>query len=140
VACLAVGVVDGDVEQDDRVQGLRSGGHDVEGRPVEVVGDEGLHGPRPVRPVAQDRRWHEPPAGRLAHEKGGHLAAAQRAGREVPQGGLTALGLVDDQDGLAARLQPGKERVVRRRREQAEQLQVARLELGGSDQRISVRP
>lgn len=60
--------------------------------------------------------------------------------REVPEGALAPLRLVHDQRGLAAGLESGHERVVRRGRQQAEQLQLAPLEVGRLDQRISARP
>ena len=50
---------------------------------------------RAERPLAQHRRRHDPPAGRLGHQVGGDLAAGQRAVGEVPQRPLPRHRLVD---------------------------------------------
>jgi hypothetical protein len=60
-----------------------------------VVSTQTCTMPGPERPVAQQRRRDDVPAGRLRDQEAGDLAAGQRAVREVPQRPLAAHRLVD---------------------------------------------
>jgi len=86
VADLPVRVVDDRVEDGQVAQRLMIGsageGDEVDG--VVDVNPELAHAGA-ERPLAHYRRRHEIPAGGPADEVGRHLAASQRAGREIPE-------------------------------------------------------
>ena len=97
MAGLAVGVVDEIVEEGQTAQGRGVAGilAHIEIVYVRITLDEELDAARPPRPVAQDGGGHEAPTEGLADDKGGGLALAESARREIPQRILAAAGFVD---------------------------------------------
>ena len=95
VAALAVGVVDDGVEDRHPAQVgvVAAGQHGQVDLLVDV--DPQLAHAGPERPVAEDRRRHDVPAGGGADLVRGDLAVGQRAVGEVPQRPLARDGLVD---------------------------------------------
>ena len=84
-------------------------GHDVD---LRIGLDEGLDHALAERPVAQDRRRHDPPAGRLGDVPRGDLAAGQGAVREVVERPLAEGRLVDRVDDQRRLRDPGRCRVT----------------------------